>query len=111
MKTPVVHFALALLRPGAVAFFAFLTAAAAPAQNSSFTPNDPYFFPDVSGNATQPGYYGQWHLKNSMTVNSTNAGLDVNIWGAWQRGLTGNGVVISIVPITTPSTVAGMGPS
>lgn len=64
---------------------------------AQFTPNDPYFLPDVSGNVTAAGYYGQWHLRNLMPITSTNAGLDANLWGAWQRGLTGNGVIISII--------------
>jgi len=65
--------------------------------HSQFLPNDPYFNPDVLGAVTQPGYYGQWHLQNQMPVNSSNAGLDANVSGAWQRGLTGRGVIISIV--------------
>ena len=65
--------------------------------HSEFVPNDPYFNPDVPGTVTRPGYYGQWHLQNQMPVNSINAGLDANVAGAWQRGLTGRGVIISIV--------------
>jgi subtilisin family serine protease len=65
--------------------------------HSQFVPNDPYFDPDISGSVTQPGYYGQWHLRNQMPVGPLNAGLDANVWGAWQRGLTGNGVIISII--------------
>ncbi|MEY4245675.1 MAG: hypothetical protein RLZZ245_3260, partial [Verrucomicrobiota bacterium] len=61
-----------------------------------FTPNDPYFAPGT-GNGTAAGYYGQWHLVNQMPISEVNAGLDVNVKGAWARGLTGNGVVISIV--------------
>ena len=64
---------------------------------SPFVPNDPYFAPDVEGDVTEEGYYGQWHLRNQMPVSAGNAGLDANVWGAWQRGLTGSGVVISIV--------------
>ncbi len=61
-----------------------------------FFPNDPYFAPGT-GNGTAAGYYGQWHLVNQMPISEVNAGLDVNVEGAWARGLTGNGVVISIV--------------
>lgn len=65
--------------------------------HAQFVPNDPYFAPDVAGTVTEPGYYGQWHLRNQMPVSAENAGLDANVWGAWQRGLTGRGVVIGIV--------------
>jgi subtilisin family serine protease len=62
----------------------------------AFTPNDPYFSPGTAS-GTAEGYYGQWHLVNRMPPSEVNAGLDVNVEGAWARGLTGNGVVISIV--------------
>ncbi len=67
------------------------------AQGMAFVPNDPYFSPNLPGAVTRPGYYGQWHLLNQMPVTEVNAGLDANVWGAWQRGLTGQGVVISIL--------------
>jgi hypothetical protein len=79
-----------LLLPGLWAF-AVVTA---PAQ---FSPDDPYYFPGITGNITAENYYGQWHLRNLMPVTTENAGLDANVWGAWQRGLTGAGVVISII--------------
>jgi len=63
---------------------------------TAFTPNDPYFHSGT--NAGLPtGYYGSWHLVNQMPVSSVNAGLDVNILGAWARGLTGSGVIIGIL--------------
>ena len=61
-----------------------------------FTPNDPYYSWNATGLA-QSDYYGQWYLRNEMPVSSVNAGFDANLWGAWQRGLTGEGVVIGIV--------------
>lgn len=54
----------------------------------AFTPNDPYFNP---GNPT--GFPGQWYLDKQ----GTGAIYDVNIKGAWNRGLTGEGVTIGIV--------------
>jgi len=61
-----------------------------------FIPNDPYYSSNATGLA-QSDYYGQWYLRNEMPVSSVNAGFDANLWGAWQRGLTGEGVVIGIV--------------
>lgn len=78
--------------------------------NAPFVPNDPWFAP-------QPdlGFAGQWYLQNrapetlriSLTINgqpiafdATNIGLDANLAPAWERGLTGQGVVIGIVGIT-----------
>lgn len=78
----------------ALALHASLARAQLPAP---FVPDDPFFIPDIAGSVTQPGYYGQWHLLNQMPLSSINAGLDANLWGAWQRGLTGQGVVIGIV--------------
>lgn len=54
----------------------------------SFTPNDPYFFP----NAPVIGFPGQWHLYNAITP-----GRDSNVTGAWNRNITGTGVIIGIV--------------
>lgn len=65
-----------------------------------FVPDDPYFAPyhgSADPNLPAPGYFGQWHLVNQMPISGTNAGLDVNIAGAWARGLTGAGVIIAIV--------------
>jgi len=52
-----------------------------------FEPNDPYFPKDAP-----PNYPGQWHLVNQHT-----AGLDIGVQGAWDRGLTGQGVVVGLV--------------
>lgn len=67
-----------------------------PKAGAEFYPNDPYFAPGT-GNGTNAGYYGQWHLINQMPLSAKNAGLDVNIEGAWARGLTGEGVIIGII--------------
>ena len=53
-----------------------------------FVPNDPYFFTD-----NPVGFPGQWHLDKQ----TSGAVVDINIRGAWERGLTGQGVVIGIV--------------
>jgi subtilisin family serine protease len=53
-----------------------------------FTPNDPYFY---SNNPV--GFPGQWQLDKQ----TSGAVVDVNIRGAWNRGLTGAGVTIGIV--------------
>lgn len=69
------------------------------AAQTSFVPDDPYFTPAPANpgpGEPSAGYYGQWYLINQMPVSANNAGLDVNIAGAWARGLTGAGVVISI---------------
>jgi subtilisin family serine protease len=50
----------------------------------AFVPNDPFF---SSGN----GFPGQWHL-----VNPLRPDLDSNVRGAWNRDLTGAGVIIGI---------------
>jgi hypothetical protein len=54
----------------------------------SFAPNDPYFH---TGNPV--GFPGQWYLDKQ----ASGAIYDVNIAGAWNRGLTGEGVTIGIV--------------
>ena len=51
---------------------------------NSFTPDDPLYF-------TTGGFNGQWHLNNSLSRPS------VNVAGAWNRDLTGQGVIIGIV--------------
>lgn len=62
----------------------------------SFTPNDPFFTPG-SGAGASDNYFGQWYLRNQMPINAGNTGVDVNVIGAWQRGLTGAGVTIGIM--------------
>ncbi|MDW8207409.1 MAG: S8 family serine peptidase [Chloroherpetonaceae bacterium] len=59
-----------------------------PRTRFQFVPNDPYFAPDVPAS----GWPGQWYL-----YNQTGAGPDAGVMGAWQRDLTGQGVVIGIV--------------
>ncbi|HEY5893059.1 MAG TPA: S8 family serine peptidase [Chthoniobacterales bacterium] len=52
------------------------------AQSSAFVPNDPYFSPDDS----RPGWVqSQTYLK------------EINIEGAWNKGITGQGVTIAII--------------
>lgn len=58
-----------------------------------FWPNDPYFNPGTQ-HGTEPGFTGQWHLYNQLPITDSNAGLDVNILGAWAMGYTGAGVSI-----------------
>ena len=55
---------------------------------NSFYPNDPLFFKD----APEVGERGQWHLQNSF-----NAARDVNVVPAWDRDLTGQGVIIAVL--------------
>lgn len=54
----------------------------------AFVPNDPYFHKDTPA----AGWPGQWHLINEHTP-----GLDAGVQGAWNRDITGGGVVIGIV--------------
>jgi len=54
----------------------------------AFVPNDPYFHRDTPS----AGWPGQWHLVNEWT-----AGRDARLQGAWNRDLTGSGVIIGIV--------------
>lgn len=53
-----------------------------------FVPNDPYFNRDTP----YAGANGQWYLQNQY-----NPGMDINVMGAWARGLTGLGVLVAIV--------------
>lgn len=41
---------------------------------------------------TDPGFNNQWHLRNNV-----NAVADANVEGAWNAGVTGQGVVIGVV--------------
>lgn len=58
------------------------------AHKKMFVPNDPYFH----RNTPAAGWAGQWHLTNEWT-----SGLDIRAQGAWDRDITGNGVIIGIV--------------
>lgn len=51
----------------------------------AFVPNDPYFLPVAS-------YSGQWHLANQFVP-----GRDVRAQGAWNRDVTGAGVLIGVL--------------
>lgn len=53
-----------------------------------FVPNDPYF----NANSPASGWPGQWHLLNTFV-----AGRDINVQPAWQRNLTGQGVIVGII--------------
>lgn len=53
-------------------------------QKNAFTPDDPLYF-------STGGFNGQWHLDNSISR------PHVNVVGAWNRDLTGQGVIIGIV--------------
>jgi hypothetical protein len=54
----------------------------------AFTPNDPYY---TTGNPA--GFKGQWHLN----VQNSGAAFDANVTPAWNRDVTGQGVIIGIV--------------
>jgi subtilisin family serine protease len=54
----------------------------------AFVPDDPYFHKNTPSSA----FAGQWHLINEYT-----AGLDARVQGAWNRDLTGSGVIIGMV--------------
>ncbi len=60
-----------------------------------FVPNDPYYFPNPASLN-----YSQWYL----STNGTKASVDINVSGAWSRGLTGLGVVIGMVEGTVQYT-------
>lgn len=60
-----------------------------PMVRQSFTPNDPLFF---ASDSVFSGYAGQWYLSNPAVP-----GRDVRISGAWNRGFTGQGVVVGVV--------------
>lgn len=53
-------------------------------EKNAFIPDDPLFF-------SSGGFNGQWHLDNSI------GRPHVNVVGAWNRDLTGQGVIIGIV--------------
>jgi len=59
-----------------------------PRVRMAFVPNDPYFHKDTP----LIGWPGQWHLINEHTP-----GLDARVQGAWNRDVTGAGVIIGIV--------------
>src|SRR5262249_35399299 len=68
----------------------------------SFAPNDPYFH---LGTPTSD-WPGQWHLLNEWTP-----GLDAGVLGAWNRSITGQGVVIGIVDDCLQTTHPDLAPN
>jgi subtilisin family serine protease len=75
-----------------------------PRVTTAFVPDDPFFFPGSNPSVGGPGstgnisYPGQWHLVNNMPGSATNdTSIDTRVQGAWNRNLTGSGVVIGIV--------------
>jgi subtilisin family serine protease len=64
----------------------------------SFAPRINSLFWSGTNAGAGTNYYGEWQLQNQMPVLAeVNAGLDVNIAGAWSNGFTGRGVTIAIV--------------
>ena len=64
-----------------------------------FVPNDPLFAPTGS-------LGGQWSL-----VNQISTGIDANVQGAWNRGITGQGITIGIVDDCLQSTHPDLQPN
>src|SRR5262249_28744335 len=71
-------------------------------EKTQFTPNDPYFHKDTPA----AGWPGQWHLFNELTP-----GLDARVMGAWNRDITGKGVVIGIVHDSLKTTHPDLAPN
>ena len=59
--------------------------------SEAFTPDDPYFTSSLDSG--QNGTSGQWYLDKT----GSSALVDLNVVGAWARGLTGQGVTIGFV--------------
>jgi hypothetical protein len=85
---------LALSLPGSTELFS--QAAPTPTPTPFAPGTNSLFYPGTNVGAAD-GYYGEWQLKNLMPPGSNNAGLDVDITGAWSNGITGAGVVIGII--------------
>ncbi|MBM4038673.1 MAG: hypothetical protein FJ290_09175 [Planctomycetes bacterium] len=68
----------------------------------AFVPNDPYFHRDTPA----AGWPGQWHL-----INEHVAGLDAGLQGAWNRDLTGAGVIIGMVDDCLQTTHPDLAPN
>lgn len=68
----------------------------------TFTPDDPYYA--LHGGGT--GHSGQWHLSNAMTP-----GLDSAVEGAWNRDITGQGVIVGVVDDSFETTHPDLAPN
>ena len=71
-------------------------------ERMAFTPNDPYFPKD----APSTGSPGQWHLVNQFV-----AGRDARVQGAWNRDVTGAGVILGIVDDGVETTHPDLAPN
>lgn len=79
---------------------------------NAFKPNDPYF--NFEYDPAHPENIGQWYLHNTLpeTVQGVhNAGLDINVLPVWEKGITGEGVVIGIVDDGIQSNHPDMAPN
>lgn len=68
--------------------FASLLCIPAARAQPAFVPDDPYYFPNPTNTS-----YSQWYLN----CTGTTAVVDINVAGAWARGLTGQGVKVGVV--------------
>lgn len=68
----------------------------------SFVPNDPYFHHDTPA----AGWPGEWHL-----INEYVSGRDAGVQGAWNRNITGSGVIIGIVDDSLQTTHPDLAPN
>jgi subtilisin-like proprotein convertase family protein len=68
----------------------------------AFVPDDPYFHKDTP----VPGWPGQWHLVNEFVP-----GRDVRVQGAWDRDITGSGVIIGICDDSLQTTHPDLAPN
>jgi subtilisin family serine protease len=67
-----------------------------------FSPNDPFFDPLGGGQ----GNFGQWHLHNTFVSDR-----DINVTGAWQNEVTGDGVTIGVVDDSVEGTHPDLAPN
>ncbi len=71
-----------------LAIFCLLCSSVALGQSAPFVPDDPYFFSSPS-----ESFNGQWYLDKQLT----GAAIDMNVQGAWEQGLTGEGIVVGVL--------------